>query len=379
MAYLAVQRGDTALMAQTVAQCGLQRDVLKANDQNWRHIIGPESQDTGLWATGNGWAGYGMVRVLYTLQKWQGSSSMSSVGLGGAQNSYFTVPDNLETCLTSSRTPLTQAIADPRFLQQANQLKGWIKEILDGALSSSTSGGLLRNYLNDGSWFGEISGTALLSAVAYRMAVNDPGMFPQKYINWADNNRETIAQHQNGGREGIFSPTVDPYSWLDQTPYTNGSPEGQAFTIYLYTAYRDCVDAGLCAASNATITIAVPGIGPSETLTNLHAPVTFNPGSAPTGVSCGAAQCCDANGCSGSFNGLAAFAVCTAGDLKGCQCTATETTCGSHQSCDLNGCAGEFDGLTAYAQCKGNFIGCEVRLSIIYGVLRRQLRTLVPP
>ncbi len=187
-------------MAQTVAQCGLQRAVLKTSQfLNWQHIIGLQSQDTGLWSTGNGWAGYGMVRVLHTLQKWSGSSSSMS--------------------------------------SQAGQLKSWIKEILDGAMLSGFDGGLLHNYLNDASWFGDISGTALLSAIAYRMAVNDPGMFPQKYVTWADTNRKALAGYQ--GSDGIFSPAVNPYNWLDRTKYTAGSPEGQAFTVYLYTAYRD--------------------------------------------------------------------------------------------------------------------------------------------
>ncbi|UKZ69361.1 uncharacterized protein TrAtP1_010369 [Trichoderma atroviride] len=205
LAYLAVQHNDTSLMSLTVQQCGLQRAVLKGSSLSWQHIIGPQSQDTGLWSTSNGWAGYGMVRVLHTLQKWSGSASMAS---------------------------------------QASQLKGWIKEILDGAIQSSLDGGLLRNYLNDSSWFGEISGTAVLSAVAYRMAVNDPNMFPQSYITWADSNRKSLAQKQNS--DGLFSPAVNPYNWHDRTRYTAGSPEGQAFAVYLYTAYRDCVNAGIC-------------------------------------------------------------------------------------------------------------------------------------
>lgn len=139
---MAVQRNDVNLMRETVRQCGLHRDVLKANNLNWRHIIGPQAQDVGLWSSGNGWAAWGMTRVLYTLQKWPASSAV--------------------------------------LQSQALQLKGWIKEILDGAMHSGTDNGLLRNYLNDGTYFGEISGTALLSAVAYRMAVNDPGMLPLK-------------------------------------------------------------------------------------------------------------------------------------------------------------------------------------------------------
>ncbi|KAL7943805.1 Six-hairpin glycosidase-like protein [Trichoderma barbatum] len=205
LAYLAVQRNDPSLMSLTVQQCALQRAVLKAGDLNWRHIIGPQSQDTGLWSSSNGWAAYGMVRVLHTLQKWSGSASMTA---------------------------------------QANQLKGYIKEILDGSMLSVPDNGLLRNYLNDFGWFGEVSGTAIQAAVAYRMAVNDPAMFPQKYITWADNLRKALAKKQNS--QGIFAPAVNPYWWLDRNQYFAGSPEGQAFAVYLHTAYRDCVNAGVC-------------------------------------------------------------------------------------------------------------------------------------
>ncbi|KAI5456232.1 Six-hairpin glycosidase-like protein [Mariannaea sp. PMI_226] len=320
LAYLAVQQGDTGLMAQTVAQCGLQRDVLKTSQfASWRHIIGPESQDAGLWSTGNGWAAYGMVRVLHTLQKWSGSASMTS---------------------------------------QAGQLKGWIKEILDGAMASGLDDGLLRNYLNDGSWFGEISGTALLSAVAYRMAVNDPGMFPQKYISWADSNRAALSKKQGGN--GVFSPAVNPYNWLDRSKFMSGSPEGQAFAVHLYTAYRDCVNAGVCAASHSPVTtISQPGIGPIDIMTILNEPITFSAMPEPTGIACGAPRSCDSDGCQGAFEGLAKFPVCKSGPRQGCQCTATSNTCGPHQSCDKNGCAGAFDGLKPYAQCTGNFVGCE--------------------
>jgi hypothetical protein len=127
---------------------------------------------------------------------------------------------------------------------QAGQLKSWIKEILDGALLSGFDSGMLHNYLNDAGWFGEVSGTAILSAVAYRMAVNDGAMFPQKYIDWADRNRVALAQKQNSN--GVVAPAVNPYNWHDRNKYNAGSPEGQAFMVYLYTAYRDCVSSGVC-------------------------------------------------------------------------------------------------------------------------------------
>ena len=76
---------------------------------------------------------------------------------------------------------------------EADQLKSWIKEILDEAMRSNTDHGLLRNYLDDEDSFGEIAGTALLSAAAYRMALNDPGMFPRDYIEWAKVNRRKLS------------------------------------------------------------------------------------------------------------------------------------------------------------------------------------------
>lgn len=121
-------------------QCALYREVLKANLTSgdvssgaWQHIIGPETQDLGLWSTGNGWAAMGMARVLATLLHWHPAE----------------IDENSKTM----------------------DLFGWIGEILQGAMSSSKDDGLLRNYLNDDSWFGETSGTALLTATVYRLAV----------------------------------------------------------------------------------------------------------------------------------------------------------------------------------------------------------------
>ncbi|KAJ6782467.1 hypothetical protein PWT90_04831 [Aphanocladium album] len=208
LAYHSVYKNDVKALKDVVHQCSLYRDVLKINQSlSWRHIIGSSARDVGFWSTGNGWAAYGMVRVLHTAQKWSGSR-------------------------------------DATRDEQA-KLKTWIKEILDGAmLSHRDSNGFLRNYLNDDSWFGEASGTALLAAVAYRMAVNDPDMFPQKYIDWADKSRKSIGPQQE--EDGIVAPTVNPLGWKDRNKFYAGSPEGQAFVVNLYTAYRDCVDKNVC-------------------------------------------------------------------------------------------------------------------------------------
>lgn len=310
-----------SLMATVVKQISLHRDVLKGGGSlNWRHIIGPQSQDTGLWSSGNGWIVLGMTRVLHTLQRWPASS---------------------------------QALGS-----QARELKSWIKEIFDGAIQSSTDNSLLRNYINDGSWFGEISGTALIAAMVYRMAVNDPNMFGQNYLTWADAQRRAVAATQR--KDGIFSPAVNPYDWHDRNKFTTGSPEGQAFAVMLYTAYRDCVNANICQHAPTT-TISKPGIGPIEILTVLNAPIQFSPMPDPTGIVCGPAGSCDADGCAGKFVGLTKTPVCTAGGRNGCECKPTTETCGSPLSCDLNDCKGSFNGLgnVKYAKCTGNFAGCE--------------------
>ena len=48
------------------------------------------------------------------------------------------------------------------------------------------------------------------------------------------------------GSNALVSPTVNPLNWYDQQPFTQGSPEGQAFVAMLGAAYVDCINAGVC-------------------------------------------------------------------------------------------------------------------------------------
>jgi rhamnogalacturonyl hydrolase YesR len=211
LAYHARATNDAGLLAETVRQLGLYRQVLRADTTAahaglWQHIVGPQSADHGLWSTGNAWAAAGMVRVLGVIQGWRGVEHQQ---------------------------------------QLARTVAGYVKEILDGARAAGRgNGGLLRNYLADKSWFGEASGTALLAAAAYRAAVLAPDVFGREYIAWADESRKAVAWHVDGA--GIVKPTVNPLAWRDRKPYMSGSPEGQSFTVMLYAAYRDCVCAEVC-------------------------------------------------------------------------------------------------------------------------------------
>ena len=164
--------------------------------------IGFQNQDTGLWSTGNGWAAAGTTRVLATFLK----------------------------------SPFAQQLVGST---QAVGLTGYIKEILDGAMSSPMSFGLLRNYdtSGDGRGFPEISGSLLLASVAYRLAVLRPDVFASfpssnssnstssnsTYIFWADNIRAVLGAYDASGKlhiikTGIATPAVDPLNWRDTMP-----------------------------------------------------------------------------------------------------------------------------------------------------------------
>ncbi|KAJ7624595.1 hypothetical protein FB45DRAFT_1060853 [Roridomyces roridus] len=234
IAYYASDTNNASLLETAYIQCGLYREVLLFNSSAstfsplgtsptnglWHHIIGPQSQDLGLWSTSNGWAAGGMARVLQTIIK-------APVALG-----------------TSWRS---SAISD---------LTGWIKEIIDGARASPMQGGLLLNYLDDtsgdGHGFPEISGSSMLAAVAYRMMVTAPDAFPAPtYLPWADGIRTTLGGVDADGNphitvNGTATPAVNPLSWQSTVPWTAGSPEGNCFVVLMYNAWRDCVYAGIC-------------------------------------------------------------------------------------------------------------------------------------
>ncbi|CUS07513.1 unnamed protein product [Tuber aestivum] len=201
LAYHGAYKSDEWLLRQAISQCALYRDVLKSPSGLWTHIEGPQSADRGRWSTGNAWAAAGILRVLATI---------------------------------------TKAPQSRGWRAEQDLLKSYLKEILDGAMSAQKDGGLLRNYLDDGSWFGEVSGTTLLVAVAYRAHTMHPDTFGRAYLDWAEEGRGEIARRVDGN--GILAPAVNPLSWGDRNPVSTGSPEANAFGVLLYTAYRDYVN-----------------------------------------------------------------------------------------------------------------------------------------
>ena len=226
IAYYAADQGNETLLRESVAQCSKYRQVLRSNTSNlglWEHIVGPQSSDQGLWSTGNGWAAAGMARVLATVVR--------------------------------APAPVV-GDEDTSWRQEGiNNLTAWTMEILDGALASPLDNGLVRNYMDqaddsDGRGFGEISGSALLASVVYRMAVLQPQSCGDRYTEWADGVR-TVLGGVHMTDDGIATPAVNPLGWQDGQPYTSGSPEGQAFVVLMYSGWRDCVLQGLCGKEQA--------------------------------------------------------------------------------------------------------------------------------
>ncbi|KAI5861900.1 hypothetical protein GGS23DRAFT_611022 [Durotheca rogersii] len=223
LAYWAVQTRDPDLLAAAVEQCLLYGDVLgvgrstaagegrdaaggNATDGLWRHIVGPQSEDLGLWSTGNAWAAAGMSRVLAT-------AAGSGLGLGGGA-----------------------AAADDLLLRR---LRDSIRGILDAAMrldAAEPGEPLLRNYLDDATWFGELAGTTLLAATAYRMARLAPAEFGARYVRWADAKRRAAEARVDA--RGLLAPVVNPLDWRDRTPRSE-SPEAQSFAVLMFAAHRD--------------------------------------------------------------------------------------------------------------------------------------------
>lgn len=140
MAYYAVATLNDSYIRTALGQCLLYRQVLKPNDTEssaWQHILGGPQRDVGRWSTGNGWAAMGMARVLATVIHW------------------FTLEGKDK---------------NPRVA--AGDLFTWIGEILRAAMEYERGrNGLLKNYWDQAGWDGETSGTALITAVVYRVAV----------------------------------------------------------------------------------------------------------------------------------------------------------------------------------------------------------------
>ncbi|TFK56177.1 Six-hairpin glycosidase [Heliocybe sulcata] len=195
--YGMLQGGDSGLGLMQVAyqQCQLYRDYLRDDSGLWRHVVLGSWQDDTHWATGNGWAAAGMLRVLETLS---GSDQADSL------------------------------------LDEINDLTSWIQEIVSATWPLQKDNGTLYNSLDDDTSFAESSGTALLASVTYRMAYITGD---DTYLHAA--NRALALVASSVDEDGWLTNTVDPYTFNSPTAPGDHSPEGQAFVLLLQSAWRD--------------------------------------------------------------------------------------------------------------------------------------------
>ena len=128
------------------------------------------------------------------------------------------------------------------WTHEAHELATWIREIIDGTrrTDDDTETGLIRNYQDDESWWGEVAGTALLASVVYRMAVLVPAWVKEGELEWAERKRSAVGRCVDQ-ETGIAGPTVNPRRHGQRERVWTGSPEAQGFLVLLEAAWRDWV------------------------------------------------------------------------------------------------------------------------------------------
>jgi len=206
LAYQAIVTEDEQLLDLAIKQCTLYAEVLSTGTV-WKHIIGPvdrPQRDTRLWATGNGWVAAGLVRVLAT--------GLHAFPNRGSQNLSAGIEKLIE--LTSN--------------------------LIEGAVTSATNGTppMLCNYLDDSEYFGDVAGTALIAASAFRLAQLAPEKYSKRHLDWAEEawkNIEKVVANRNGD----VGPTPMPGVATSRIPCQKGSSQGHSFVVMCFAARRD--------------------------------------------------------------------------------------------------------------------------------------------
>ncbi|KAH7090952.1 Six-hairpin glycosidase, partial [Auriculariales sp. MPI-PUGE-AT-0066] len=162
-------------------QCQGYRDILRDPDTGlYRHIMEGPWNDQGLWATGQGWAAFGMLRVHQTISKSAIASSLTS---------------------------------------EAQDLLNWTKELID-AWAHQLESGALFNYI-DRQDFEDSSGTAAVALASYRYALITG---------------TTVHESAEKALRRL-TELVDDDGWVQRVG--EHSPEAQSFVVMLDVASRE--------------------------------------------------------------------------------------------------------------------------------------------
>ena len=241
LAYYSLAVQDIRYLESAVLQCLLYGDVLKTDivlgngtvcRGLWRHIVSDPPQlepgvccsDPDVWLTSNAWAVAGMTRVLATILKWQPPPNSP---INQIEYNKFKVGSS--ATLTRLITSMLQCMMSQKRDEQSDLLKNY----LDGPSHRSAA------------WaYGDAAGTALMASAVYRLAVLLPDTYGSlSYLSWADQNRRAVARHVD--YEGTVGPVADVGHVPSKGP-VNQTSEGQSMVILMYSAWRDCIDAGVC-------------------------------------------------------------------------------------------------------------------------------------
>ncbi|KAI9463582.1 glycoside hydrolase family 105 protein [Lactarius psammicola] len=270
LAYYGITTGNQSMLQEAYNQVKLYRTYLRDKSAGglWQHIVlGTNGTDSGHWSTGNAWAAAGMLRVLGTLKS----------------------------------SPFSRS-----FNGQIKDLGNWVAEIHSAMYPHLQANGLFKNYAdqNYANNFDDASSSALLAATVYRLALLTGN---KKYVREAERTRaalfaangtsatpsgvtvvtssSTLSTPRSSGTtnsstapsstaptstgsapgsastasnafantphltvDGWLAPVVDPLNCAVEGAQ---SPEGQAFTLMLQSAWRDWSAAGSPGANAA--------------------------------------------------------------------------------------------------------------------------------
>ncbi|KAK4700758.1 hypothetical protein P7C70_g5487, partial [Phenoliferia sp. Uapishka_3] len=220
LAYYGVLTSNQTTIQSAYDQCRLYRSALLNSTAGlWSHIVDGSSADPGLWATGNGWAAAGMMRVYATILR----SSYAS-----------------------------------EFDSQLKDLLSWSTEIVNGAFGLQQKNYLFPNYFSSNTTqFSDASSTALLTSVYYRILFLSPSSSSSlPALSKVESSRGAVYSAVSSST-GVLSPVVDPLKYSQEG---TESPEGEAFVLLMESAWRDYYESTNGAGStNETTPAATKG------------------------------------------------------------------------------------------------------------------------
>ncbi|EJU06613.1 Six-hairpin glycosidase [Dacryopinax primogenitus] len=218
IAYYGAVTQNQTLLALAYEQISLYRQALRDSSGLWRHITLGSGVDDGHWATGNGWAAAGCLRVAMTIY---------FSGFGGEMGN------------------------------EVNDLVAWAGEIVNAVWPYQQPNGTLLNYVDDPSSFADSSSTALLASVSFRLATL-PSSLRSFHTIPSALRAQTLINSAGLSTDGWLQPVVDPY---DYPLRGTKSPEGQAFVLLLQAAYSEWSAQGEQGESAARAVVGSGGVG----------------------------------------------------------------------------------------------------------------------